>query len=160
MSWEHAQEYVRWLSRETGAAYRLLTEAEWEYVARAGTETARYWGESESGQCGNANGDDDDVSCSDGYENTAPVGVFGANAYDLYDVLGNVWEWTQDCWNESYSGVPVDGSAWRSGNCSLRVARGSSWYSGLESLRSASRLGLEALFGYSIAGFRVARTID
>ena len=104
VSWEDAREYVRWLSRETGAPYRLLSEAEWEYVARAGTETARYWGDSESGQCLNANGDDDDVNCTDGYANTAPVGSFQPNTFGLYDVLGNVWEWTEDCWNRNYSG--------------------------------------------------------
>ena len=100
VSWEDAQQYVRWLSRETGESYRLLSEAEWEYVARAGTQTARYWGNDESRQCSYANGDDDDVECSDGFESsTAPVGSFRANAWGLYDVLGNVFEWTEDCSN-------------------------------------------------------------
>ena len=103
VSWEDAQEYVRWLSRETGQRYRLLSEAEWEYVARAGTQTARYWGESESGQCRYGNGYDrtghaelefswERVACSDGYVRTAPVGLFEPNAFGLYDVLGNVME--------------------------------------------------------------------
>ena len=138
VSWEDAREYVRWLSRETGEGYRMLSESEWEYVARAGTTTARYWGESESGQCRYGNGydqtgeaerdlDRDFVDCSDGYAETAPVGVYEANAFGLHDVLGNVWEWKRDCWNESYSGAPSDGSAWMSGDCSRRVLRGGSW---------------------------------
>ena len=139
VSWDDAQGYVQWLSRETGEQYRLLTEAEWEYVARAGTTTARYWGDSESGQCRNGNGYDrtshaeygwdwnEPVACSDGYVDTAPAGSFQPNAFGLYDVLGNVWEWTEDCWNDDYSSAPTDGSAWQSGDCSPRVLRGGSW---------------------------------
>ena len=160
VSWEDAREYVRRLSRETGEEYRLLTEAEWEFVARAGTQTARYWGESESGQCRYANGYDDDVSCSDGHEHTAPVGLFEPNAFGLYDVLGNVWEWTQDCWNESYSGAPADGSAWSSGDCSYRVMRGGSWDYGLRPLRSAYRDGYWAGVRSYGLGFRVVRSIN
>ena len=127
VNWNDAQAYVSWLSAQTGQRYRLLSEAEWEYVARSGAETARYWGESESGQCRYANGDDDDVSCTDGYEYTAPVGSFAPNAFGLYDVLGNVYEWTQDCSNGSYAGAPTNGSAWQSGDCGRRVLRGGSW---------------------------------
>ena len=107
VSWEDAQEYVRWLSRKSGEGYRLLTEAEWEYVARAGTTTARYWGETELGQCRYGNGADaaqrpeypdralsEFASCSDGHVRTALVGLFEPNAFGLYDVLGNVFEWT------------------------------------------------------------------
>ncbi len=109
VSWEDAQAYVSWLSQQTGARYRLLSEAEWEYVARAGSRTARYWGESESGRCRYANGYA--RSCDDGYEwETAPVGSFAPNVFGLYDVLGNVYEWTEDCWNGSYAGAPTDGS--------------------------------------------------
>ena len=162
VSWEDAREYLRWLSRETGKQYRLLTEAEWEYVARAGTQTARYWEASESGQCRYANGDDGlwVVSCSDGYVWTAPVGMFRPNGFGLYDVLGNVGEWTQDCWNESYSGAPVDGSAWLSGDCSRRVRRGGSWYTGPYELRSAYRNRLSAGNRHEFSGFRVARTMN
>ena len=140
VSWNDAKAYVRWLSGKTGKEYRLLSEAEWEYVARAGTGTARYWGEGESGQCRYANGADREAKrhnsgwtvadCDDGYYRTAPVGSFQANEYKLHDVLGNVWEWTEDCWNESYTGALSDGSAWRSGNCSRRVLRGGSWVNG------------------------------
>ena len=171
VSWEDAQEYVRWLSRETGEEYRLLSEAEWEHMARAGTQTARYWGESESGQCRYGNGYDrtghaelefswERVACSDGYVRTAPVGLFEPNAFGLYDVLGNVWEWTQDCWNDSYSGAPIDGSAWRSGDCSARVLRGGSWGGRPRFLRSALRGGLSAGSRFNSLGFRVARTIN
>ena len=148
VSWEDAQGYVRWLSRETRQRYRLLTEAEWEYVARAGAETARYWGESTSVQCRYENGSDVSaaqavregrllrgdstrvdaaVGCDDGFHGPAPVGSYEPNAFGLYDVLGNVSEWTEDCWNETYAGAPTDGRAWRSGDCSLRVLRGGSW---------------------------------
>ncbi len=129
---------MSWLSRETGEPYRLLSEAEWEYAARAGTETARYWGEDEVGQCGYANGADQTwrdhgwnwvggVSCSDGYADTAPVGSFAPNGWGLYDMLGNVWEWTEDCWHYGYEGAPSDGSVWQgSDDCSNRVLRGGS----------------------------------
>ncbi len=140
VSWEDAQEYMRWLSRETGEEYRLLTEAEWEYVARAGTRTAWYWGRSESGQCRYANGADAALlreyqdrpaaSCSDGYVRAAPVGRFEPNAFGLYDVLGNVWEWTQDCSSLGYHSAPSDGSARLSRDCSVRVRRGGDWISG------------------------------
>ena len=171
VSWEDAREYVRWLSRETGQEYRLLSESEWEYVARAGTTAARYWGESESGQCRYANGYDQTgeaerdfdrnfVDCSDGYAETAPVGVYEANAFGLHDVLGNVWEWTRDCWNASYSGAPADGSAWMSGDCSPRVLRGGSWYNYPGNLRSANRSRNSAGDRLSGLGFRVARTIN
>ena len=133
VDWNDAQAYVRWLSGETGEAYRLLSEAEWEYVARAGTRTARYWGESESGQCRYANGADrtalrhnsgwTTVDCDDGHYQTAPVGSFSANGFGLRDVLGNVYEWVEDCWNDSYAGAPRDGSAWTSGDCGRRVLR-------------------------------------
>ena len=166
VSWEDAQSYVEWLWRETGEGYRLLSEAEWEYVARAGTRTARYWGESESGQCRYANGYDrtaatsDLVACSDEYERTAPAGSFQPNAFGLYDVLGNVWEWTEDCWNDDYSGAPAEGSAWRLGECSRRVLRGGSWNYLPRYLRSASRLWDSAGNRSYFNGFRVARTMN
>ena len=171
VSWEDAREYVRWLSRETGGEYRMLTEAEWEYVVRAGTTTARYWGERETGQCRFGNGADaaalaeypdwrTTVTCNDGYIRTAPIGLFEPNRFGLYDVLGNVYEWTQDCWNESYSGAPADGSAWSSGNCSLRVLRGGSWNGGPRILRSAIRNRNSAGDRFDRNGFRVARTMN
>ena len=170
VNWEHAQEYVQWLSRETGKEYRLLSEAEWEYVARAGTQSARYWDDSESEQCEQANGADQDartqnpawttVSCSDGYAGTAPVGMFQANSFGLHDVLGNVWEWTQDCGNRSYTGAPTDGSAWRTGNCFIRVFRGSSWTDSPDGLRAAIRNAGPVGYWDGSLGFRIARTIS
>ena len=160
MNWNDAQAYLAWLSAETREDYRLLTEAEWEYVARAGTTTAWYWGESESGQCRYGNGSDLFVDCADGYEFTAPVGSFQPNPFGLYDVLGNAWEWTEDCWNDDYSGAPVNGSAWESGDCSRRVMRGGGFrLSGPELLRSAIRVGETAGNRGDNNGFRVARTM-
>ena len=153
---------MSWLSKTTGQEYRLLSEAEWEYVARAGTETARYWGESETEQCRYANGDDDDLSCSDGYENTAPVGSFQPNRFGLHDVLGNVWEWTEDCWVEGYSDASTNGSARQSQSdeCSARVLRGGSWGNSPRFLRSANRdRPLEGRENHPRIGFRVARSV-
>ncbi len=170
VSWKDAQAYVGWLSRETGKGYRLLSESEWEYVARAGTRTSRYWGGSEGGQCSNANGADGSVkrryssrtvaSCDDGHVHTSPVGSYKKNQYGLHDVLGNVWEWVEDCWNDSYRGAPADGSAWESGECGKRVMRGGMWFDGPRYLRSASRNKFSTGDRGVYAGFRVARTLD
>ena len=168
VSWDDARAYVAWLSRETGEAYRLLSESEWEYVARAGTQTRYHWGDSSSSQCRYANGADLSAKkhnsgwtvadCDDGYYRTSPVGSFAANAFGLHDVHGNVWEWVQDCWNWSYDGAPGDGSAWERGNCSLRVLRGGSWNYDPRYLRAASRDWFGAWDRYGYVGFRVART--
>ena len=182
MSWEDAQAYVGWLSEKTGKRYRLPSESEWEYAARAGTRTSRPWGDSESEQCRHANGADDSstkrrspawrsvgedgkevvpmATCDDGYKNTAPVGRYEGNAWGLHDVLGNVWEWTEDCWNVGYAGAPADGSAWESGGCSRRVLRGGSWrYIPRFLLRSALRTADAAGNRDRLYGFRVARTL-
>ena len=169
VSWDDAQSYVRWLSQKTGKRYRLLSESEWEYVARAGTTAARFWGESSRDQCRYSNGADETASrhesswtvapCDDGYYGTSPAGNYKANAFGLHDALGNVWEWTQDCWNDSYSGAPSDGSAWGRGTCGRRVLRGGSWLSTPRFLRSAGRNRNTAGTRDSIIGFRVARTI-
>ena len=160
VSWRDAQAYVQWLSRETGERYRLPSEAEWEYAARGGTTTRRYWGDSLSSQCGYANGTV--ASCDDGVARTAPVGSYAPNAFGLSDVLGNVWEWTDDCWHENYAGEPPDdGRAWtRGGDCGRRVLRGGSWYNLPRSLRSAARPWNLAGTRDAFTGFRVARTLD
>lgn len=171
VSWDDAQQFVGWLRSETGEPYRLLSEAEWEYVARAGSSDGRYWGESSSGQCRYANGADqslerlDDeneytsVSCDDGFPYFGPIGTFIPNGYGLYDVLGNVYEWVEDCYHESYVGAPNDGTASKTGDCSRRVTRGGSWSTGPGQMRSAARKGREAGGRWSNFGFRVARTL-
>jgi formylglycine-generating enzyme required for sulfatase activity len=156
LSWEDARQYVAWLSAATGKTYRLLTEAEWEYAARAGTMTAFYWGD-EIGK-NNANCD----GCGSQRDNLqiSPVGSFKPNAFGLYDMLGNVWEWVEDCYRRDYTGAPTDGSA-RIGDCKLfRVVRGGSWTSGPQLLRSASRLGGIPDNRVGDVGFRVGRTLN
>ncbi len=155
VSWDDVQEYVRWLSQQTGASYRLLSESEWEYAARAGSRTAYSWG-NEIGS-GRANCD----GCGSQWDDsgTAPVGSFSPNAFGLYDMHGNVWEWVQDCWNGSYNGAPSDGSAWQVGDCSGRVLRGGSWINIPRSLRSAFRSWDTTGNRNNNFGFRVARTL-
>ena len=155
VDWEDAQAYVEWLSEKTGEGYRLLSESEWEYVARAGTGTRYWWGDGIGRNQANCDG------CGSRWDDrqTAPVGSFAPNGFGLYDVHGNVWEWVEDCWNGSYAGAPVDGSAWESGNCDVRVLRGGSWYSVPGGLRSAVRFGDSAGYRISYFGFRVARTL-
>jgi formylglycine-generating enzyme required for sulfatase activity len=150
VSWQDAMQYTRWLSRKTGKRYRLLTEAEWEYVARAGTSTAFSTGPVITAQ--QANYDEKP-------EQTAPVGNFGANAFGLFDVHGNVWEWTADCRNENYAGAPADGAAWLRGDCTHRIARGGSWVGGAEDIRSAAREVNPMGGRYSGGGVRIARTL-
>ena len=162
VSWEDiTKQYIPWLNRTTGEQYRLPTEAEWEYAARAGSETKYSW-DNQSPVCrdGASNGArfDDNKNCND--IGTAPVASYSANAFGLYDMHGNVWEWTQDCWNGSYKGAPSDGTAWLSGECGERVLRGGSWYSDPNNLRSASRGRYSAGNRSSSIGFRLSRTLD
>ena len=152
VSWDDAKAYVRWLSRKTGQTYRLLSESEWEYTARAGTETVRYWGhdwENKEGcKYANVAGKyfSEGFDCGDGYKFTSPAKKYRANRFGLHDMLGNVWEWTEDCWHNSYNGAPANGSAWTTGgNCRLRVLRGGSWYYLPWFLRSAFRLWLSTV---------------
>lgn len=171
VSWDDARAYADWLSRRTGKRYRLLSEAEWEYAARAGTSSWRYWGDDESDQCAYANGADQSAhreypgwswsmaSCDDGHARAAPVGSYRANPWGLHDVLGNVWEWVQDCNQQSYQGAPVDGSAWEHGDCSRRGLRGGSWGSSPWYLRSVDRNQVGTGNRNVISGFRVARTL-
>ena len=167
VSWDDARAYVEWLSRITGHHYRLLSEAEWEYVARAGTQSARYWGDSTWQQCQHANGADAGaglphaVECSDGHARTSPVGQYGKNNFGLHDTLGNVWEWTQDCWHDEYRGAPLDGRPWERagrGNCNFRVPRGGAWATRPDSIRTAFRNRMPPNMRHSTFGFRVART--
>ena len=162
VSWEDiTEQFIPWLNKTTGKLYRLPTEAEWEYAARAGSETKYSWGNQEP-------------VCRDGASNgarfydvnncehigTAPVASYSANAFGLYDMDGNVVEWTQDCWNKSYEGAPSDGTAWLSGDCSRRVLRGGGWVYNPYFLRSAYRNRNTAGNRYYNNGFRLARTLD
>ena len=158
VSWDDAQTYVKWLSRITGKDYRLLSEAEYEYAARAGTETAYPWGD-DIKLAGKAMANCD--GCGSQWDNkqTAPVGSFAANRFGLYDMVGNVWEWTEDCGNDNYQGAPTDGSAWTSGECSRRVVRGGSWDYDPGVLRSADRGRYVTVLRLNLLGFRVARTL-
>jgi len=155
VSWDNATAYLMWLSHKTGKTYRLLTEAEWEYAARAGTTTAYYWG-NEIGK-GNANCD----GCGSQWDNeqTAPVGSFAANAFGLYDMAGNLWQWLQDCYHENYKEASTDGSAWNSEACTSRVIRGGSWISKPPLLRSAGRFRNSPDDRGNLLGFRVSRAL-
>jgi formylglycine-generating enzyme required for sulfatase activity len=155
VDWEDAQQYVGWLSKHTSRAYRLLSEAEWEYAARAGTSSRYPWGDDPGTNRANFRGSGSQWSG----ERTAPVGSFEPNAFSLHDTVGNVWEWVQDCWNDSYRSAPSDGSAWEGGSCGLRVARGGSWYSEAGSARSECRYRVGPRARGDFLGLRVARTL-
>jgi formylglycine-generating enzyme required for sulfatase activity len=170
VSWNDARAYAQWLSKKTGRRYRLPTEAEWEYAARAGSAAARFWGDDPVQACRFANVADQSRfqtwsfgqrhECTDGHYFTAPAGGYAPNRFGLYDMIGNVWEWTEDCWNASYAGAPADGSAWASGDCSQRVLRGGSWSTVPRYARSATRYRNPADFRDNLTGFRLARTLE
>ena len=173
VSWEDAQSYVAWLSAQTGEQYRLPTESEWEYAARAGTESKYSWGNDigeNRANCGEERGYDVErgyfpvagTGCGDSWLwETSPVGSFPANGFGLHDMHGNVREWVEDCWNESYEGAPSDGSAWRSGECEYRVVRGGCGFTEPRGLRSAMRTGVASFdsVAYEFYGFRVAQAL-
>lgn len=151
-----AMAFIAWLGTKTGRSYRLLSEAEWEYAARAGTTDAFPWGNEpgqENGVCG---------ECGTRWDGRkpAPVGSFVANAWGLHDMHGNVSEWTGDCWNQTHAGAPADGSARTTGDCERRVIRGGNWTGFARHMRSAARLPLEAEDRYLFMGIRVARSLE
>ena len=151
VSWEDAKAFATWLSRQSGRDYRLLTEAEWEYAARAGTTTPFWWGSKINPAQANY----------DKQQKTVAVGNFVANLWGLYQVHGNVWEWCGDPWHRNYIDAPSDGSAWlQGGNESLRVFRGGSWDRYPDCLRSAYRFWGPSLALIDELGFRVARTLN
>lgn len=172
VSWDDAKAYVDWLASTTGKPYRLPSEAEWEYAARARTSTARYWGNDRHTACRYGNASDKSLArwgdfendpeaffqCSDGYSHSAPVGRFQANGFGLHDMLGNVSEWVADCWNDSYEGAPAGQDARRDGDCSRRVLRGSGWNGSPRDVRSAHRAADFVEEANADGGFRVART--
>ena len=163
VSWADAQKYVRWLSRETGKPYRLLSEAEWEYVARAGSTTKYWWGNAADHDHANYGKDEcceGAVAGADRWKYTSPVGSFAANVFGLFDTAGNVYEWVADCWHDNYQGATNDGSVWAGGDCDRHVVRGGSWNGDPRSIRSAIRVRIVTGNRYSDFGFRVARTLD
>lgn len=153
VNWEDANAFVTWLAKQTGEPYRLPTEAEWEYAARAGTSTVYLWGNEVGFGLANCTG------CGSNFDGdrTSPVGTFAANKFGLHDMHGNVWEWVQDCWQEGYAGAPADGSARLTGNCSSRILRGGSWLNNPSYLRIAYRNWLSSNLRDVNTGFRVAR---
>ncbi len=172
VSWSDAQAYVQWLASKTGQPYRLPSAAEWEYAARAGTTTLRFWGDDPQDGCDYANTYDRttravyrlgwvDAGCSDGYPDLASVGQFKPNLLGLYDMIGNVAEWTEDCWTGSYVGRPTDGSAWTwLGGCERRVLRGGGWIAPPEWSRSGHHGAAAATDRADFIGFRVALDLD
>ncbi len=167
VNWEDAKAYVAWLSQKTGETYRLPSEAEWEYAARAGAADRYFFGNSVSKLCQYGNGVDASSSfkwqnkkCKDGYgARTAPAGSFLPNKFGLYDTIGNVWEWLDDCWNDGYVGAPADGTSWATGDCSNRGTRGGSWLNDPRFLRSAHRNRLFNAYRKYNTGIRVVREI-
>jgi formylglycine-generating enzyme required for sulfatase activity len=171
ISWQDAMSYVTWLRKKTGKPYRLPSEAEWEYAARARSATARYWGDRPESACDFENvldstavGDGADGQrafhrCKDGHKGLAPVGRFAPNGFGVYDALGNVAEWVEDCWNSNLAGMHDDGAARRDGDCSKHVTRGGSWMSAPAEARSGARRAIEVERYADSVGFRVARDL-
>jgi formylglycine-generating enzyme required for sulfatase activity len=168
LDWKDAQAYIAWLNKKLRlerpnlrgpGPYRLPSEAEWEYAARGGTTTARWWGEEIGTDNANCNG------CGSKFDDSvlSDVDAFAANPFGLYGMLGNVWQWTQDCWHDSYVGAPKDGSAWMSGTCPKHVIRGGSWGNVPLFVRAATRSDAGPDGGEydysSLSGFRLARTL-
>jgi formylglycine-generating enzyme required for sulfatase activity len=156
VSFGDAKQYAGWLSQVTGKAYRLPTEAEWEYATRAGATTRYSWGDDPGTGNANCNG------CGSRWDlqQTAPVGSFKPNAFGLHDMHGNVWQWVEDAWHEDYDDAPADGSAWlRDGDAGYRVVRGGSWRNENQQVRAAIRAKRNVNVRFDTLGFRVARTI-
>jgi formylglycine-generating enzyme required for sulfatase activity len=152
ISWYGAIAYTEWLTQQTGKHYRLPSESEWEYAARAGTKTKYWWGNDIGKNKANCYKD----LCNDNFDYTAPVGSFRANPFDLYDTVGNVWEWCADNWHGDYKGAPSDGRVWKGGNKNRRVLRGGSWSSNPTNARAANRSWNDRYDRFINVGFRVA----
>ncbi|MCB5174998.1 SUMF1/EgtB/PvdO family nonheme iron enzyme [Microvirga lenta] len=155
LSWNDAQQYVAWLSKSTGQDYRLPSEAEWEYAARAGTTSRYWWGEKLAPKMANCKG------CGEPHDTRQPVNVgsFPANEFGLHDLVGSVAQWVADCWHPNYQGAPTDGSAWSEPHCREHVLRGGSWRNDASYVRSASRAYYDSGVRYPTHGFRVARSL-
>jgi sulfatase modifying factor 1 len=169
-SWNDAQAYASWVSSKAGHPYRLPSASEWEYAALSGAAATVPWGSTAADACASANVADQSAAqqfpgwsvfgCSDGWVNTAPVGTFKTNAFGLNDMLGNVFQWTQDCWNANYAGAPVDGSARSDGNCAERELRGGSWFSTPGYVRTNYRNHFPVDYRTSSVGIRLVREIE
>jgi formylglycine-generating enzyme required for sulfatase activity len=159
LSWENAEDYTVWLGKKTGKPYRLLSEAEWEYAARAGTSTRFSFGDTITPSQANFDGSPDGTGPSAvNRQKTLPVGSFPANAFGLHDMHGNAWEWVEDCWHDDYTaGAPTDGSAWLKDGCQGHVGRGGSWEDSQGELRSSARTGGFKDERSSTDGLRIAR---
>jgi len=156
VSWNEAQSFISWLNNQTNGKYRLPSEAEWEYAARAGSTTKYSWGNNIGNNRAVCNG------CGSRWDDqqTAPVGSFEANAFGVNDLHGNVWEWIEDCWHNNYQGAPTTGRAWNNGgNCSRRVIRGGSWYNIPAHFRSAIRDRYTSTYRFNNRGFRLAQDL-
>jgi formylglycine-generating enzyme required for sulfatase activity len=172
VSWLDAKAYTGWLSEKTGKPYRLPSEAEWEYAARAGTTTPLSFGDyAHKGICDYAKYADastrfawKELSCSSNFgHGAAPVGRHRPNPWGLYDMHGNVWEWVEDCWHASYDSAPADGAPWlddNRGDCTHRITRGGSWRNAVQDLRVTARLKYPTAHAAQVRGFRVALPLD
>jgi len=171
ISWNDAKDYTAWLTAKSGRTYRLPSEAEWEYAARAGTATPWFWGDTAAVSCPFANLAG--TTC-DGYDGPAPAGGYRTNPFGLHDMAGNLSEWVEDCWYEGYGGAPEDGNArtlslrsslpepyapYPPGNCNWKVHRGGSWQSPPAEARSAARAGLPRYESRDSIGLRVVRSL-
>lgn len=176
VNWADAQAYVTWLAAKTGKKYRLLSESEWEYAARAGTSTAWFWGAAEDSAgstkaCEYANTHDEtgkdahpmyvwsNHKCVDGVAEVGPVGKYKPNPFGLHDILGNLREWIQDCHHAGYKDAPADGSAWNEAKCEKRIVRGGAWIDGHSTTRAAYRYPEDPNFRNYQVGFRIARDL-
>jgi formylglycine-generating enzyme required for sulfatase activity len=153
IDWDDAQAYAAWLSKTTGQMYRLLSEAEYEYINRAGTTTAYWWGD----VVGSAHANCDGCGSAWDGKQASPVGSFAPNAFGLFDTTGNVWSWTADCWRDGYAGAAADGSSITRGDCTKRVIRGGSW--GHDPGVILSRHGIDSSTRDFFIGFRLAKTL-
>lgn len=172
INWNDAKAYVNWLVKKTGKKYRLPTESEWEYAARASTTTQYYFGREDAKMCSYGNLADATgmrrfgwsetwgaANCTDSASFTTAVAQYKPNAFGLYDMIGNVYEWTEDCYHETYDGAPTNGIAWTSGDCKARVLRGGSWFSRPVYVRSAARTGDDPVNRDTSGGFRLAQDL-
>ena len=168
VSWHDAKDYAAWLSHTTHQTYRLPSASEWEYAARAGSAAQVPW-TTPAEACSYANVADQTAArhyqgwkvlpCADEFVQSAPVGSFKANAFGLYDMLGNVFQWTEDCWTDDYHGAPIDGSAQSAGDCTQHELRGGSWFTQPDFVRTSYRNRFDSNYRSTSIGFRLIREI-